>query len=116
MRIVVAGSGGFVGRWLVPELESRGHTVVRLVRRREAAESPGRPLWDPSSGDLDPELLEGVDAVVVLSIDDLRKPSAYEEFLRPILRQLHQIDGRAPVSVMTVGCDPNDRQLQAWLD
>jgi len=67
MRIVVAGSGGFVGRWLVPELESRGHTVVRLVRRREAAESPGRPLWDPSSGDLDPELLEGVDAVVNLA-------------------------------------------------
>src|SRR5206468_3384807 len=29
--------------------------------------------------------------------------------------RLRQIDGRAPVSIMTVSVDPQDPQLQAWL-
>ncbi len=43
---------------------------------------------------------EGVDAVVILSIDDMRETAKYETFLRPILNRLKQIDGRAPVSIM----------------
>ncbi len=39
---------------------------------------------------------EGVDAVVVLAIDDMRDPVRYEQYLRPILTRLKQIDGRAP--------------------
>ena len=31
---------------------------------------------------------EGVDAVVILSIDDMRDPVAYENYLRPILKRL----------------------------
>ena len=58
---------------------------------------------------------EGVEAVVVLAIDDMRDPAKYEAFLRPILRRLKQIDGRAPVSIMTNQVQPNDPRLQAWL-
>jgi putative membrane-bound dehydrogenase-like protein len=58
---------------------------------------------------------EGVDAVVILAIDDMRGPKKYEAFLRPILRRLKEIDGRAPVSIMTNQVDPKDPQLQAWL-
>jgi putative membrane-bound dehydrogenase-like protein len=58
---------------------------------------------------------DGVDAVVILAIDDMRDPKKYEAFLRPILRRLKEIDGRAPVSIMTNQVDPNDPQLQAWL-
>jgi putative membrane-bound dehydrogenase-like protein len=58
---------------------------------------------------------EGVDAVVILAIDDMRDPRKYEAFLRPILRRLKEIDGRAPVSIMTNQVDPKDPQLQAWL-
>jgi Polysaccharide deacetylase len=57
----------------------------------------------------------GVDAVVVLAIDDMRDPKRYEAFLRPILRRLKEIDGRAPVSIMTNLVDPKDPQLQRWL-
>ena len=39
---------------------------------------------------------EGVEAVVVLAIDDMRDPEKYEKFLRPILQRLKRIDGRAP--------------------
>src|SRR5438093_1774350 len=57
---------------------------------------------------------EGVEAVVVLAIDDMRQPEKYEAFLRPILRRLQQIDGRAPVSIMTCQIDPAQSQLQEW--
>jgi putative membrane-bound dehydrogenase-like protein len=57
----------------------------------------------------------GVEAVVILAIDDMRQPKQYETFLRPILRRLEQIDGRAPVSIMTCSVDPKDPQLQSWL-
>src|SRR6185312_4280535 len=42
----------------------------------------------------------GVEAVVILSIDDMREPQKYETVLRPILNRLKQIDGRAPVSIL----------------
>src|SRR5258706_5340586 len=57
----------------------------------------------------------GVEAVVILGIDDLNQPDRWEKFLRPILDRLKQIDGRAPVSIMTASADPQDSQLQTWL-
>lgn len=59
---------------------------------------------------------DGVDAVVVLAIDDMRDPQKYEAYLRPILQRLKQIDGRAPVSIMTNQVKADDPQLQSWLD
>ena len=59
---------------------------------------------------------QGVEAVVVLAIDDMRAPQKYEQYLRPILDRLKQIDGRAPVSIMTCSVDPQDPQLEKWLD
>ena len=57
----------------------------------------------------------GVDAVVILAIDDMRDTAKYETFLRPILDRLKRVDGRAPVSIMTNNVPPGDPQLQAWL-
>src|SRR5262245_21928580 len=56
----------------------------------------------------------GVEAVVILSIDDMRETGRYETFLRPILERLKQIDGRAPVSIMANAVTPTNAQLQAW--
>ena len=58
---------------------------------------------------------KGVEAVVILAIDDMRDPKKYEDYLRPILIRLKQIDGRAPVSIMTCNINPKDEQLQQWL-
>ena len=58
---------------------------------------------------------EGVEAVVVLAIDDMRGHEKWEQFLRPILNRLKKIDGRAPVSIMTCSIDPKDEHLQNWL-
>jgi putative membrane-bound dehydrogenase-like protein len=58
---------------------------------------------------------DGVEAVVILAIDDMRGHEKWEAFLRPILNRLKQIDGRAPVSIMTCTIDPKDPHLQKWL-
>jgi len=56
----------------------------------------------------------GVEAVIVLSIDDMRDPAPYEKFLRPILDRLKKVDGRAPVSIMTNYVEADHPQLAAW--
>jgi putative membrane-bound dehydrogenase-like protein len=58
---------------------------------------------------------EGVDAVIILSIDDMRETPKYEAMLRPILERLKKIDGRAPVSIMVNTISPTNAQLQSWL-
>jgi putative membrane-bound dehydrogenase-like protein len=57
----------------------------------------------------------GVDAVVILAVDDMTDSGKYETFLRPILDRLKQIDGRAPVSIMTRFVAGEDPQVQRWL-
>ena len=57
----------------------------------------------------------GVEAVIVLAIDDMRGHEKWEQYLRPILERLKQIDGRAPVSIMTCQIDPREQHLQTWL-
>src|SRR6185503_7992713 len=57
----------------------------------------------------------GVEAVVILAIDDMRDPQKYETFLRPVLDRLKQIDGRAPVSIFCNQLDSQNPLLQAWL-
>ncbi len=65
MRIVVSGASGLIGSALVPALESRGHEVVRLVRREPRG--GGEVAWDPAAGTIDAARLDGVDAAVNLS-------------------------------------------------
>ena len=57
---------------------------------------------------------EGVEAVVVLAIDDLRKAEQHERFLRPIFERLKAIDGRAAVSLMTNGVDAQHPLVKKW--
>ena len=58
---------------------------------------------------------EGVEAVVILSIDDLRETQKYEGYLRPVLERLKQIDGRAPFSIFCCQFPPDDPLFQTWL-
>jgi uncharacterized protein (TIGR01777 family) len=63
-HIVVSGASGLIGSALVRLLTIQGHRVTRLVRRPPG---PGEISWDPVAGSLDPAALEGADAVVHLS-------------------------------------------------
>jgi hypothetical protein len=69
MRIVITGSSGLVGSALVSALRGAGHDVFPLVRRADAG--PGSGAWDPLAGKIDSTVLEGSDAVIHLSGDNL---------------------------------------------
>lgn len=64
MRVVIAGSTGLIGTALVSLLRQAGHEVIRLVRKRPAA--PDERAWDPSAAIMQPDALDGADAVVNL--------------------------------------------------
>lgn len=65
LKIAVTGASGLIGQALVPFLTTGGHSVLKLVRR--AGREPDEVSWDPSSGQIVAERLEGVDAVIHLA-------------------------------------------------
>ena len=69
LRVLITGSSGLIGRALTAFLESGGHEVVRLVRRPPA--SPTEVAWDPAAGRIDADALEGFDAVIHLTGENI---------------------------------------------
>jgi len=66
LRIAISGSTGFLGRALAAHLTALGHHVVALTRR--SATGAARSIsWDPARGELAPNALAGIDAVVNLA-------------------------------------------------
>ncbi|MFV0459630.1 MAG: TIGR01777 family oxidoreductase [Actinomycetales bacterium] len=112
MRIVVAGSSGFVGTHLLPHLRDEGHEVLTLVRRTPRA---GHEIeWDPSTGTLDVERLAGVDAAVNLAGAPLagkRWDASYKRTLRSsrtdstrtIAQALAEVGSRVLVQASAMG-------------
>jgi uncharacterized protein (TIGR01777 family) len=66
MKIAISGSSGLIGSALVPYLSGRGHTVARIVRTA-SKRGPRDIVWDPERRQLDPDELEGFDAVIHLA-------------------------------------------------
>jgi uncharacterized protein (TIGR01777 family) len=64
-RIAVTGASGLIGSALVGHLKSEGHTVQRLVRRSPI--SSDEVQWDPQTGFVDLQPLNGVDAIIHLA-------------------------------------------------
>ena len=75
LTIAVTGSSGLVGTRLHAFLSTGGHRVLRLVRRGPAREDPktraSEAWWNPATGEIDAAALEGVDAVIHLSGENL---------------------------------------------
>ncbi len=65
-RIAIAGASGLIGTQVAALLEAAGHDVVRLARPSSSSGGPSIP-WDPHAGELEPEALAGVEAVVNLA-------------------------------------------------
>lgn len=69
LTVAVSGTSGLVGSQLEPLLSTGGHTVKRLVRSRPVPDDA--ILWDPQSGAVEAEKLEGMDAVVHLAAESV---------------------------------------------
>ncbi len=65
LTVAISGASGLVGSALSAVLTTGGHRVVSLVR--SGPTSDGEILWDPRSGAVEADKLEGVDAVVHLA-------------------------------------------------
>lgn len=66
MRVLVTGSTGLIGSALVERLRQRGDEAVRVVRaRRSLGESEA--LWNPETGSIERDALDGLDAAVHLA-------------------------------------------------
>jgi len=66
MKILISGSSGLVGSTLIPYLQTAGHQVERLVRK------PGTGIvWNPQSGYIDRDVLEGFDVVIHLAAENI---------------------------------------------
>ena len=69
MNILLTGSTGLIGSELGSYLSGNRHHVIRLVRRPAARTD--EISWDPASGTLDVQAIEGLDAVVHLAGENI---------------------------------------------
>jgi uncharacterized protein (TIGR01777 family) len=66
MHVLVSGSSGLIGSRLIGSLPRGGHSVARLLRGAARAREAD-VVWDPETGDIEPDQPRGVDAVVHLA-------------------------------------------------
>lgn len=107
MRVAVTGASGLIGSALVPHLRSRGHDVVRIVRRSPT--SSGEVRWDPAAGDVDLAGLTGVQGVVHLAgagVGDHRWTDAYKAEIRD-----SRVQGTTTIASAMAALDPRPAVL-----
>lgn len=83
MRIAITGATGFLGRALSRSLAADGHQVVPLMRKAVTEEAV---TWDPESGAIETDALEGLDAVVHLAGESIASARWTADRKRRILR------------------------------
>lgn len=66
MTIAITGATGLVGKRLQAFLSTGGHEVISLVRRKPK-DGQNEVFWDPETGKIDHQSLEGIGAVVHLA-------------------------------------------------
>jgi len=104
LTVAMTGSSGLVGSALTALLTTGGHRVIRLVRH--PARSSDERTWQPD--DPDPQLLDGVDAVVHLAgapiagrFTAAHKRAVYNSRVGPT-RKLAELMSRAPAGPQTL--------------
>jgi len=70
MRILISGASGFIGSALSAHFRTQKDTVIRLVRFKEST-APDAIYWNPKKEEINLDQLEGFDAVIHLSGDNI---------------------------------------------
>jgi uncharacterized protein (TIGR01777 family) len=107
--VAISGAGGLIGSALVASLQADGCRVLRLVRR-EAADA--REIsYDPWRGKLEPEALEGLDAVVHLAGENIAS-GRWTENRKTRIRE-SRVRGTALIARALAGLE---RPPRVWLN
>ena len=70
MKVAVSGSHGLIGSALCQHLSGNGHTVLRIVRAGSVSTNADIS-WNPESGTIDKEKLNGLDGIVHLAGENI---------------------------------------------
>ena len=65
MKVLISGASGLIGTELTKQLRANGHEPILLVRREKRA--PNEVSWNPAKAEIEPGIMEEVDAVVNLA-------------------------------------------------
>jgi len=73
MKILMTGISGMIGSALAPYLRAAGHQVIGLTRKPSRADRNQLFFWDPGNRLLEPQALDGVDAIIHLAGENIAK-------------------------------------------
>lgn len=85
MKVLISGASGLIGQFLCRTLKESGNEVISLVRDKNL-ESTDTIFWDPAHGKLQNEKLEGIDAAVNLSGENIAGKRWSEDRKKSILQ------------------------------
>ena len=75
MKIIIAGSSGFIGKNLTAYLSKSGHNITRLVRNLQYTDPSYKTIyWNPENNVISPHLFNGCDAIIHLGGVSLLSP------------------------------------------
>lgn len=83
MRVLISGASGLVGSEVARQLRELGHEPIRLTRSTPKAND--EIFWNPSRGELDPNLMESIDAVVNMAGATTGKIPWTKKYMREIV-------------------------------
>lgn len=83
MRVLISGASGLVGSEVARQLRLLGHEPVLLTRSTPT--SSDQVFWNPSTGELDPNLMESIDAVVNMAGATTGKIPWTKKYMREIV-------------------------------
>ena len=83
MRVLISGASGLVGTEVARQLRESGHTPIRLVRREKRSED--EVSWNPSRGEIEPDFMETIDAVVNMAGATTGKIPWTKKYMREIV-------------------------------
>lgn len=83
MRVLISGASGLIGTEVAKQLRELGHAPVLLTRSTPKNDS--EVFWNPSKGELDPSLMESIDAVVNLAGATTGKIPWTKKYMREIV-------------------------------
>ncbi len=83
MRVLISGASGLVGSEVARQLRLLGHEPVLLTRSTPTTSD--QVFWNPSTGELNPNLMESIDAVVNMAGATTGKIPWTKKYMREIV-------------------------------